>query len=90
MCYLYYVMRVKHKTNKVMSDLIDVRGMSVNEYCDFVVSRAMHLRVSPFDLNIEYCFERGLISDVMFDLAKWELNARRNDIFWLERGEVAR
>ena len=90
MCYLYYVMRVKHKTNKVMSDLIDVRGMSVNEYCDFVVSRAMHLRVSPFDLNMEYCFERGLISDEMFDLAKWELNARRNDIFWLERGEVAR
>ena len=90
MCYLYYVMRVKHKTNKVMSDLIDVRGMSVNEYCDFVVSRAMHLRVSPFDLNIEYCFERGLISDGMFALAKWELNARRNDIFWLERGEVAR
>ena len=73
-----------------MSDLIDVRGMSVNEYCDFVVSRAMHLRVSPFDLNMEYCFERGLISDEMFDLAKWELNARRNDIFWLERGEVAR
>ena len=90
MCYLYYVMRVKHKTNKVMSDLIDVRGMSVNEYCDFVVSRAMHLRVSPFDLNMEYCFERGLISDEMFDLAKWELNARRNDIFWLERGEVVR
>ena len=73
-----------------MSDLIDVRGMSVNEYCDFVVSRAMHLRVSPFDLNMEYCVERGLISDGMFDLAKWELNARRNDIFWLERGEVAR
>jgi hypothetical protein len=39
---------------------------------------------------MEYCFERGLISDGMFDLAKWELNARRNDIFWLERGEVAR
>jgi hypothetical protein len=27
---------------------------------------------------------------VKFDLAKWELNARRNDIFWLQRGEVVR
>jgi hypothetical protein len=50
----------------------------------------MHVRVSPFDLNIEYCFERRLISDEMYDLAKWEMNARRNDAFWLERGEVVR
>jgi len=71
-------------------ELLDVRGMSVNEYCDFVLSRALHLGVSPFDLNMEYCFERGLISDEMYDLAKWELNARRNDIFWLQRGEVVR
>jgi hypothetical protein len=70
-------------------ELLDVRGMSVNEYCDFVLSRAMHLRVSPFDLNIEY-WEKDLISMVKFDLAKWELNARRNDIFWLQRGEVVR
>jgi len=71
-------------------ELLDVRGMSVNEYCDFVVSRAMHLCVSPFELNMEYCFERGLIGNEMFELAKWELNARRNDIFWLQRGEVVR
>jgi hypothetical protein len=76
--------------NDNMNDLIDVRGMSVNEYCDFVVSRAMHLRVSPFELNMEYCFERGLISDEMYEKAKWEMNARRNDSFWLERGEVVR
>ncbi len=73
-----------------MNDLIDVRGMSVNEYCDFVVSRALHLHVSPFELNMEYCFERGLISDEMYEKAKWELNARKNDMFWLERGEVVR
>ena len=73
-----------------MSNLIDVRGMSVNEYCDFVVSRAMHLRVSPFELNMEYCFERGLIGDEMYERAKCELNARKNDIFWLQRGEVVR
>jgi hypothetical protein len=71
-------------------ELLDVCGMSVNEYCDFVVSRALHLGVSPFELNMEYCFERGLIGNEMFELAKWELNARRNDIFWLQRGEVVR
>jgi hypothetical protein len=71
-------------------NLLDVRGMSVNEYCDFVVSRAMHLRVSPFELNMEYCFEMGAISDERYERAKWEMNARRNDSFWLERGEVVR
>jgi hypothetical protein len=81
---------VSNLKNDNMNDLIDVRGMSVNEYCDFVVSRAMHLRVSPFELNMEYCFERGLISDEMYEKAKWEMNARRNDSFWLERGEVVR
>ena len=57
--------------------LLDVRGMSVNEYCDFVVSRAMHLCVSPFELNMEYRFEIGLISDEMYERAKAELLERR-------------
>ena len=70
--------------------LLDVRGMSVNEYCNFVESRALHLGVNPLDLNVDYCFERGLISDEMYERAKWEMNARRNDSFWLERGEVVR
>jgi hypothetical protein len=68
----------------------NLSSMSVNEYCEFLITRAMHLRVSPFELNMEYCFERGLISDEMFEKAKWEMNARRNDSFWLERGEVVR
>jgi hypothetical protein len=80
---------VSNLKNNIM-ELLDVRGMSVNEYCDFVVSRALHLHVSPFELNMEYCFERGLISDEMYEKAKWELNARKNDIFWLQRGEVVR
>jgi hypothetical protein len=50
----------------------------------------MHVRVSPFELNMEYCFERGLVSNEMYEKAKWEMNARRNDSFWLERGEVVR
>jgi len=58
-------------------ELLDVRGMSVNEYCNFVESRALHLGVSPFDLNMEYCFERGLISNEMYERAKAELLERR-------------
>jgi hypothetical protein len=68
----------------------NLSSMSVNEYCEFLITRAMHVRVSPFDLNIEYHFERGLVSNEMYELAKWEMNARRNDSFWLERGEVVR
>ena len=73
-----------------MNSLPNLALMSVNEYCEFLITRAMHVRVSPFDLNMEYCFERGLISDEMYEKAKWEMNARRNDSFWLERGEVVR
>ena len=63
-------------------ELIDVRGMSVNEYCNFVESRALHLGVSPMELNIEYYFERGLISDEMYERAKWELNMRESNMAW--------
>jgi len=41
-------------------ELIDVRGMSLYEYCGFVEGRAVHLGISPFELNIQLC-ERGLI-----------------------------
>lgn len=59
-----------------MNGLIDVRGMSVNEYCDFVVSRALHWGVSPFELNI-LNVERGLISWERFEAAKAELLVRK-------------
>jgi hypothetical protein len=58
-------------------ELLDVRGMSVNEYCNFVESRALLLYASPFELNMEYCFERGLIDDEMYERAKAELLDRR-------------
>ena len=57
-------------------ELLDVRGMSVNEYCNFVESRALHLGVSSFELNMEYCFERGLISNTRYEEAKAELLVR--------------
>ena len=56
-------------------ELIDVRGMSVNEYCNFVESRALHLGVSSFELNIQL-WERDLISMCKYDLAKAELLGR--------------
>ena len=58
-------------------ELLDVRSMSVNEYCNFVESRALHLGVNPLDLNVDYCFERSLISDEMYERAKAELLDRR-------------
>jgi hypothetical protein len=57
--------------------LLDVRGMSVNEYCDFVESTALYTGVSVFELNMEYYFDRGLISDSMYERAKAELLERR-------------
>jgi hypothetical protein len=58
-------------------ELLDVSGMSVNEYCNFVESRALHLGVNPLDLNVDYCFERGLINNEMYERAKAELLERR-------------
>jgi hypothetical protein len=58
-------------------ELLDVSSMSVNEYCNFVESRALHLGVNPLDLNVDYCFERGLINNEMYERAKAELLERR-------------
>jgi len=60
-----------------MSDLIDVRGMSVYEYCNFVESRALHLGIDPHELNMDIFFEKMLISDEMYEKAKWELVGRK-------------
>ena len=60
-------------------ELLDVRGMSVYEYCNFVESRALHLGISSFELNMEYYFDRGLISDEMYERAKAELLERRSE-----------
>jgi hypothetical protein len=56
-------------------ELIDVRGMSVIEYCNFVEGRAIHLGVSSLELNIEYC-EIGLIDWERYERAKAELLSR--------------
>ena len=58
-------------------ELLDVRGMSVNEYCDYVESTALYTGISVFELNMENCFEIGLINNEMYERAKAELLERR-------------
>ena len=73
-----------------MNNLPNLALMSVVEYADFLESTALYTGVDPYELNMEYCFEMGAISNERYERAKWEMNARRNDSFWLERGEVVR
>ena len=56
-------------------ELIDVRGMSLYEYCGFVEGRVVHLGISPMELNIQLC-EKGLIDWERYERAKWELQVR--------------
>jgi hypothetical protein len=64
--------------------------MSLIEYVDYIELHAIYSGVDANELNMEYCFEMGAISNERYERAKWEMNARRNDSFWLERGEVVR
>jgi hypothetical protein len=63
----------------MVMELIDVSKMSVYEYSNFVESRALHLGVSAWELNIELC-ERGLIDWEMYEGAKAELFQRQLDM----------
>lgn len=56
--------------------MLDVRGMSVYEYCNYVEGRAIHLGVSSMELNIDWC-EMGLIDWEMYERTKAELLQRR-------------
>jgi hypothetical protein len=60
-------------------EMLDVRGMSVNEYCNYVEGRAIHLGVSAWELNIDCC-EMGLIDWEMYESAKAELFKRQLDM----------
>jgi hypothetical protein len=58
-------------------ELLDVRGMSVNEYCDYIESTSLYTGIDVFELNMENYFEIGLINDEMYERAKAELLDRR-------------
>ena len=57
--------------------LLDVRGMSVNEYCDYIESTSLYTGIDVFELYMENYFEIGLINDEMYERAKAELLERR-------------
>ena len=63
-------------TNQQLKSLIS--GLVLSEYVDFVETRALHLGVSAWELNIQF-WERDLISMVKYDLAKAELFQRQLD-----------
>jgi hypothetical protein len=73
--------------NQQLKSLIS--GLLLNEYVDFVESRALHLGVSPFELNIQF-WEQDLVSMARFELAKAQLLVRRAcdslERDWPERG----
>ena len=58
-------------------ELLDVRSMSVNEYCNYIESTALYTGIDVFELNMENRFEIGLIGDEMYERAKVELLERR-------------
>jgi len=57
--------------------LLDVCGMSVNEYCDYIESTSLYTGIDVFELNMENYFEIGLINGEMYERAKAELLDRR-------------
>ena len=64
-------------SNEQLKSLIS--GLVLVEYVDFLESRALHLGVSAWELNIEF-WERDLISMVRYDLAKAVLFQRQLDM----------
>jgi len=68
-----------------MTSLPNFSKMSVSEYVDFIELRAIHLGVDVFDLNIEYCFEMGVISNERYERAKGEI--LRRDMMFAHYGE---
>jgi hypothetical protein len=59
-----------------MTNLPNLALMSVVEYVDFLESRALHLGIDVFTLNMEYCFEMGSISNERYERAKAEIYSR--------------
>ena len=55
-----------------------ISGLVLVEYVDFLESRALHLGVSAWELNIDF-WDRDLISMARYDLAKAELFKRQLD-----------
>jgi hypothetical protein len=60
-----------------MNSLPNVSEMSLVEYVDYLESSALYSGVEAHELNMENFFELGLITDEMYERAKWELVCRK-------------
>ena len=56
---------------------MNISEMSVVEYVDYLESTSLYLDIDVFTLNMEYCFEVGVITGEMYEKAKAELLERR-------------
>ena len=68
-----------------MNSLPNISKMSLVEYVDFIELRAIHLGISAEELNMENCFEIGVISNEWYECAKAELH--RRDMMFTHYGE---
>ncbi len=68
-----------------MNSFPNFSEMSVSEYVDFIELRAIHTGVDAEELNIDIFFENMLISEEMYEKAKWELVTR--DMVFAHYGE---
>lgn len=65
--------------------LPNISQMSLVEYVDFIELRAIHLGMEAEELNMEYCFEIGVITNEWYERAKGELH--RRDYMFAHLGE---
>ena len=65
--------------------LPNISTMSLVEYVDFIELRAIHLGIDAEVLNMEFCFEIGVITNEWYERAKGELH--RRDFMFAHYGE---
>jgi hypothetical protein len=59
--------------------LPNISEMVLSEYVDFLESTSLYTGVDPFELNMEYHIEIGVVSMARYELAKAELLNRRKE-----------
>jgi len=65
--------------------LPNISQMSLIEYVDYIELHAIYSGVDANELNIEYCFEMGIITNEWYERAKGELH--RRDCMFAHYGE---
>jgi hypothetical protein len=60
-----------------MNSLPNISQLSLVEYVDYLESTSLYSGVEAHELNMENFFELSLITDEMYERAKWELVTRK-------------